>query len=116
MTRVRVSSYFKMNMIKFIDVLIEWFPQETDLIDGKIYLETMCSDKKLIDLFIEFVVPFGDHILNKNEAIFIELKQTEYFGKIVSIWSQSSKEIQEFIWGWFGAFLKISNRYLAINL
>lgn len=115
MSKIRIASIFKDNMNSFLDFLIGTFPTASELTGAKIYINTMCSDKELIDLFIEYVYPHSSKIKNRDESVFEELKSTDYFGKIVSVWSKSDDRTKDIIWNSFDNFLKFSNKYLTSN-
>jgi len=109
---MQLVTYFKNQTILFLDELIDQFPSEPELIYGRLYIETQVSAKDLIDQFIDNVLPHQEKISKRDEEVLHELKDTEYFSKLDSIWGNINDENRDVIWKWLNAFVLIANKYL----
>ncbi len=114
----------KQNVIDFLNELIEQFPEETDLIWGRIWVETQVSALKLMTNFIQKILPYRDRIDKEDDAFFLdnagEFIASDKLGKIghlKMIWKSSKLDVEDrkIIWQWFKAFLFIVDRYVALK-
>jgi hypothetical protein len=128
LSKTDILRKFKDNLIKFLEALIEQFPNESDfyllriLINESSTETTMCSVGRAI-------VPYSDMVLEKNEKFFleecgkilrsipgvnIENNKIDHFKQI---WLSPvlTLEDREQIWRWFKVFLKLSKEYQKYN-
>lgn len=115
---------FKRNVIEFLDELIEQFPHETDLVIGRIFIKDRITSEQLIHRFIQHVIPYKQHILDKNDTFFLQ-NSSELFGSsslhkgthLKKIWksSQLDEEDRQIIWDYFKAFIMLCEKYSELK-
>ena len=96
----------------FIPSLMSVFPYNEMLIDA--YVDIMCrlTEKELLGLFRQFVLPHSKKIEAKDSAIFIG--DLNLFGKysneVKKIWLNKDldDDNREIIWNWAQTFVKIA--------
>jgi len=110
----------KKNVIAFVDELIEQFPQETDLVFGRILLKDQMPAQKIMDNFVSKILPYKAQILAKDDDFFLK-NSTSLFGgnnqrvnHLKVIWKSSrlDEEDRAIIWDWFKTFVYLCEKYL----
>lgn len=110
---------FKKSLVQFMDELIDLFPQESDLVVMRVFLDTQIEVKELMEQFVKFVVPHKNLIQTRNDSFFLEnddIFGTVDMGKVLhckTIWStgQLDKEDKQAMWKWFDLFLQLAEKY-----
>ena len=117
MNKQEILDYLKKNLLAFLDELIIQFPKEGDLILFRIFLKHQISISRVMDYFIEKLLPYKSFILEKNEDFFLKLCPTDEkdnvdkIDKFKTIWKQLDTENKQIMWSWFNNFLYIVEKY-----
>jgi hypothetical protein len=119
LSRLDILKVFKTNLIKFIDALVEQFPNESDLIVLRIFLTEQIPIEDVMNIFQKRLLPHKDIILNKDESFF--LQKTDVFSGVNTdtvsyckdIWlsPKVTPEDKEQIWNWFKLFVNLCEKY-----
>ena len=119
LSMIEILQYFKNNIIKFFDALIELLPKEGDLIILRVMFESQIPIENAIKLFASRIIPYQDMLRSKDERFFLECSdlftgirkdRVSYFK---DLWASGSltKEDKESLWKWFTLFLKLALEY-----
>ncbi len=115
---------FKNNIIDFLDELIEQFPEETDIVIGRIYIKDRISADELMSNFIKSLVPFRQRIVDEDDIFFMENAGSLFSSSNSSrvnhfkvIWKSSKlqQDDRKVIWSWFKAFLHLADKFVAVK-
>lgn len=115
-------------LIKFIDKVLKWYPDLSDLRTIKTGAETIgrYNPRMCLDQFMSYIGPYYVQIFNKQEQFFTDLKnfqndtnvqklENELGGESVmskmavfkDIWDEMSDERKAYVWKMFAALLKV---------
>ena len=119
MNQTIILTHFKTNLVKFIDELVEQFPEEEDLIMAHILLKSdQIPITSVFDKFMKFIVPQKDRINNRDSGFF--LSDDDIFtqispsrkGTMKRMWSSPNidDEDREIIWQWLDTLLHITSK------
>jgi hypothetical protein len=102
---------FKDNIVEFIDMLIEYFPGDHDLIVARLGLK-VTSAQKIIDLFCTHIVPNSQTIKDRDMRKLLDdaekqVSDSSKIDKIRSIWFGSIPSDDDFqvMWEWIDSLL-----------
>ena len=115
--QVEVLKLFKLNMIEFLDQLIEQFDQEGDLIVMRFFISEQIPLEDLMNRFISYIYPLKDMILKRNEKFFLE--RDDIFGsspadKVIhfkELYKNMDTDDRDTLWSWFDRFISICEKY-----
>jgi len=111
-------------IFKFIDDLIETFPEENDF---KVYKRALsilksANAKKMCAIFKSYSFIYREKILNKDETFFLdndysEIKQAnedentveQVINKLKKYWTELSQDNKDKIWKYLETLIKLSN-------
>ncbi len=124
MSETQILKEFKNSIIDFLDELIEQFPEETDLVIGRIFIKDRLPAEGIMSNFIQTLSPHRERILAEDDSFFLE-NAGSLFGTghstranhLKVIWKSSKlqKEDRKIIWSWFKAFLHLADKYVAFK-
>jgi hypothetical protein len=105
----------------FLTDLHNILPEEKDIKVFKSQLSVleMMDPSKIIKSFVEFVYPYKEHILKKNEDFFLGNLEIEddYLSESIhlkDLWkSKLSDENKEIVWKYFKIMVVLSDKYLG---
>ena len=110
---------FHEHLLRFLDQLIERFPEEPDLVIVRVLFANQIPVEDILRNFVSRLLPHADEIKNHNEKFFLE--NDEIFGNLKEnkvlhfkkLWLSSDleKADRETIWQWFELFVDIAERY-----
>ena len=119
---IRILSQFKSALISFIDELIVMFPNESDFIIGRIFINDQVPIEDVVTAFSEKIYD-NDNLLKKmikerDESFFLKNNVFSYFGddkvnKFKDIWLSDSLEESDKItmWKWVDIFVILCDRF-----
>ena len=123
MNRIDLLIYFKENILKFFDALIELLPKEGDLIMIRVMLTSQIPIENALKIFASRIVPNGEMVKAKDERFFLEC--TDLFAGIrkdrvsyfKDLWASGTLTPQdkEQLWKWFKLFLLIALRFQTLE-
>lgn len=113
--RKHIAEIFKQNVIDFIDVLIEYFPDIPKLVVGRILVSSQ-DDLQIIKIFIKNVHVHSDDIKNRNET-FIHNVNVGFFedGTFHDLWETIQDQDKNIVWQWFDIFDTMCFQYNSIS-
>ena len=114
---------FKERLEAFLNILIEQFPKEKDLILIQLGLRSnMVNMEECLNEFTSIILPHKDMVLNKNEDFFLTKCKallsgtkidSEQVDHLKRIWTSDTltEDDRENLWKWFRFFLNIAIQY-----
>ena len=112
-------THFKNNLVKFVDELVEQFPEEEDLIMAHVLVKSdQMPISNIFKNFKGFLLPRTEVIKNRDEVFFLDendifsaLNSTRK-GTIKRMWTSSTidDEDREIIWQWIETLLHICSK------
>ena len=117
MSDIEILREFRTNLVKFIDELIEQYPEQPEFIISRIYVSNSGNVADMVNFIIQNIFPHKEEIKNRNSVFF--LKNDSLFGKYDKdkvefykrLWKTLDKEDQNVMWLWFDLFVHISEKY-----
>lgn len=118
----KLALNLKKQVIQFMTELSSQFPNYQEFSLGLLALEYL-PPEKLAEKCIEILLPFSNHILNKDETFFLqnELVQSDimqsHIHHIKQLWLSNNldEDDKDVIWTWFKYFIIISEKYSKLN-
>lgn len=119
----KILNQLKEQVLNLLDDLLNICPNETDLLLVRVYFETQVEPQVLMDGFIQWVYPWKEQIMHKDEKFFEEndhifgplpkgkvdyLKEKMRDGTI----DKSDKEI---MWQYFQVFISLIEQYRKVK-
>ena len=127
MNKAELGRLFKDRLEAFLNVLIDQFPKEKDLVIFQLAVRgNMLDMEDALKGFARVILPHKDMVLNKDEEFFltkcaslvsgtdIKSDQVDHFKRI---WTSNTltEEDRENLWKWFRLFLKIATEYDSLK-
>jgi len=118
---VVVLTRFKNGLVQFIDQLIDWMPEDGDLVVTRILVNDQLPITEIMGGFIKFVYPYRDLIKKSDEKFFLgdtrifdEIKDQSRVLSLKKLWQNPrfSKDDKEKTWEWVQFFVKCMELYL----
>jgi hypothetical protein len=109
---------FKGNLVRFMDEIIEQLPDEPDLVVARIFIKDQLSADKLMQYFVESILPLRSLVIARDERFFIENnvlfcqisgEKVNYFKRLWTDHLDGDSKIT--IWEWFAHFVRAAERY-----
>lgn len=122
-------SGFNNVLLVFIEKIVKWYPDLSDLKTIKTGIETLkkYNPRLLLDQFMCYIGPYYIQILNKEEQFFTDLKNLQNdqniqnleeelgggdsimmkMGVFKDVWDSMEDDRKKYIWKMFGALLKV---------
>jgi hypothetical protein len=131
----KLLHHFKIQVIGFLDSLIERFPHEEDFVHYRIFLNDIIPIKDILGQFIfsSSGEETRSRIKNRDESLFnvtskppvIILNNPLITGEAVAgkitkfkeLWKNGGldKDDKETIWRWLDAFVVVADKYVSVN-
>lgn len=111
---------FKNHVVNFLDELIDQFPNESDLVIGRVFLNNQISPEIVMNTFIREVLPYKQGIKDRDESLFLEGKMNFFndldkskVNHFKRIWKSAALDNndRDIIWKWFDLFVYFAERY-----
>ena len=122
-SKVELLIIFKDNLIKFLNAIIEQFPNEGDFVILRIMLSDQIPVEDAMKIFADRISPYVYMIKNKDERFFLE--STDLFEGLAkdkvnyfrNIWlsKQLNEEDREELWKWFRLFANLAVKYKELS-
>ena len=102
--------------------LSDMYPEDVDIKMAKTSVETMkrMNPKMLYNTFSQYVYPFRDQILNRNEDFFLNMDFSDIPGaeannmmtvmNLKKYWSTMTEQTKECMWQYFGVLVKLCEK------
>jgi hypothetical protein len=115
-----VLQRFKTGLVQFLDELINWMPDDEELITTRILVQDQLPIEELMIKFVQFILPLSQQISERNEQFF--LNDPKVFGStgnnqrvmsLKKLWTHSEfgREDKDKAWKWMDFFIKCINLY-----
>ena len=122
-TPVDIANKFKNNLVKFIDELIEMFPEETQFVTFRLMVKDQIPIGMIMDHFVNNVLPVKDSIKKRDDRIFTESNvlamglDSDDANLFRRIWISSNldKDDRAVIWKWLDAFVNMADQYRSLT-
>lgn len=115
----KITLKFNKVIDNFLDELHKILPSEKDIVifKSQIGVANMIDESKMLKSFIKYVLPYKQHILDKNEDFFlgdnISIKD-DYLSKAIhltDLWkSKLSDDNKQVVWKYFQVMVVLSSK------
>lgn len=121
--RIKVIEVFKNNLVNFIEILIEQFPSETDLIIIRTFFLEMCSSVDIINYFSHkllnekvktMIEKQNDQFFIENDTLFSDIKNKQKVFHFKNVWLTATDNQKKSIWQWFNKLVRIAEIYKSV--
>jgi hypothetical protein len=119
MDKLTLLKKYKVALIRFIDDLMVKFPEEGDLIVGRVLLKDQIPIETVLSIMTVRIIPHIDHITSRNDQFF--LREESVFGgvdegsviKFKKLWSSDRlvPDDRKAIWKWIDLMVKFAKMY-----
>jgi hypothetical protein len=119
MSKTRTIKKFNKMIDNFLSELHTILPNEKDIVifQSQLSVATMLNEKKILNSFVEFVYPYKNHILEKNEDFFMSDTidvDKDYLSDSIhlkELWkTKLSDENKEVVWKYFQVMVLLSEK------
>ena len=118
-SKEKILSQFKSQLIKFVDELIDQFPNESDFIIIRILIKDQMNIEDIMKKFINDVLPYKEDIKARKDSFFINNKfiETSNGSLFKILWESNNLDDDDriIIWKWIDLFVIIGQKYLNIK-
>lgn len=102
--------------------LADMYPEDVDIKMAKTSIDTMkrMNPKMVFTTFYQFVYPFKDQILSRNEDFFLNMDFSNIAGgeannmmtvmNLKKYWSTMTEQTKECMWQYFGVLVKLCEK------
>lgn len=115
-----VLQRFKVGIVQFLDELINWMPDDEELIATRILVNDQIPIEELMLKFIQHIYPLEKQIAERDDNFF--LNDPKVFGRVKDqqrvmslkkLWTHSefTKEDKDKAWKWMDFFIKCIKLY-----
>ncbi len=120
---VDIANKFKNNLVKFIDELIEMFPEETQFVTFRLMVKDQIPIGMIMDHFVNNVLPVKDSVKKRDDRIFTDSNvlsmglDSDDANLFRRIWvsSKLDKDDRAVIWKWIDAFITMADQYKSLT-
>jgi len=123
MSEIDILSQLKKQLVTFLDELIESFPEESEFIIFRIFVNDKIPIVDIMKYITENLCPLKDMVKSRNEDFFLnhnilfERLESEDSSKVnyfKNMWTSGTldDDNKEIIWKWFESFINIGNKYI----
>ena len=126
MSEIGYLQDFKTQMVKFIDELIEQFPQEAIFVLIRIFIKDKIPLADVLGRFMRDCLPYKDFVEKKDELFFLNSdiiyqayvnddvdQEDEDLNRFRQLWKsdQLDDDDRDVIWSWMDLFFKLAYSY-----
>ena len=115
----KILVQFKTQLIKFIDELIDQFPEQSDFVIMRILIKDQMNIEDIMKKFINDVLPMKKDIKERNDSFFIKNNfiETSNGSLFKILWESENldKDDRIIIWKWIDLFVIIGKKYLEVK-
>lgn len=124
-TELELLRLLKSSLVLFLDELITSYPQETDFIIFRIFINDQVPIVDVMKYIVYKLCPLEKMVKEKNHDFFLKNSilftnfDEEKVGKVdhfKRLWQSPDLDDQdkEVIWRWFGSFINTGNKYAKL--
>jgi len=115
-----ILTRMKQGMLQFLDELIDWLPEQKDLLVARIMVDTQISTVALMEMLNENVYPHRKEIDAREEKFFLDdpqifskVKDKSQVSVLKQVWKSPdfTKDDKEKVWKWMDFFIKLIKAY-----
>ncbi len=115
---------FKTLLINFIDELLNWMPNDEELLTTRILVDTQIPMTVLIEKFAEHLLPFKEKIAKRDERFFLDdpqvfgsVKDQNRILSLKSLWlnPEFTQNDKNNTWRWMDLFVQCVVKYQQIS-
>jgi len=115
-------SLFVNQLCSLCSELSDMYPEDVDIKMAKTSVDTMkrMNPKVLYSTFSQYVYPFSDQILSRNEDFFLKMDFNNIAGaeannmmtvmNLKKYWSTMTEQTKECMWQYFGVLIKLCEK------
>ena len=122
MSEIKLLSYFRDQMLRFLDEIIEQFPDQPDFVFVRLVMKDKVPVDDMMGRFIQSILVEKHIVINRDLSFFKRdfVKGYENWENMNRIFNEVKKlyfserldeEEREVIWKWFDLFIKICEQY-----
>lgn len=122
--KIRIMQEFRVQLVKFLDELIEQFPHEGDFVIIRIFINDQIPVADVIGRFIRDLLPLKDQVKSRNQQFFLQNSllytgasiASEKINHFKNLWlsKQLDDNDREIVWQWMDLFISIADRYYKL--
>ena len=121
---VRLLILYKKSLLEFIDLLIEWLPQDQDVLMMRIMVADQLLIEDVMDRFITHVYPYREQIMQEREEYFLSdpqifntVKDQSRVLSLKRLWTDPkfTAEDKQRTWEWMKLFVGFVDKYLKFH-
>lgn len=120
---IAILQQFNKQLATFLDELCEQFPNEEHIYMARILIENQIPIEEVMKQFASKVLPHKHLIEGRDEEFFLT-HDASFFGldandevnHFKNLWTKVDVDDKYVIWQWFDLFVKLAERYVALNL
>ena len=119
--RQYLQKEFQIQLLRFIDELLEQFPQSTDLVLARVFVKDQSTSDDLLFRFIRELLPHKALVVNRDDTFFLENSllatkghvESEKADFLATMWRENRLDEQDklIIWEWMDVFMQIADKY-----
>ena len=118
-SEIEYLKQLKEQMIIFLDELIEFLPEEPELVIIRIFVKDKIPIVHIMNYITEKLIPLKQYVINKDDSFFInnnilfekvDPKKVNHFKNLLTS-GKLTVDDKETIWKWFRTFIYIAEKY-----
>lgn len=119
-TEIIVLQRFKQGLVEFLDELINWMPDDEELVATRILVQDQMPIVVLMDKFILHLLPLEGQISSRDDAFFLNdpkvfgnVKDQDRVLSLKKLWlnKEFTSADKEKAWKWMDFFVKCTKLY-----
>lgn len=125
-TEIELLTQLKIQLVNFMDELIETFPKEPDFVIYRIFINDQIPILDIMNYIVNELCPLHDMVKNKNEAFFLDRnvlfskfndKRTDKVNRFKKLWTSGTldQEDKEVLWSWFNSIIYLGNKFIELK-
>lgn len=115
-----VLTRFKTGLVSFLDELINWMPDDEELLTTRILINDQLPIEEIMKKFIDHILPLESKISERDEQFFLDdpkvfgnVKDKSRVMSLKRLWThpEFGKEDKDKAWKWMDFFIKCIKLY-----
>ena len=123
MSSTEIMIQLKTQLVEFLDELIELFPNESDFIIFRIFVQDRIPITEIMSYITENLCPLQDMVKRRDEDFILnhnilfekfDEHKTSKVNYFKNMWTSGTLDARdkETIWRWFQVFIYLGNKYI----
>lgn len=129
---IELLSIFKKELVNFLDELSSSYPEETDFLVFRIFINDQIPITLVMDYFVKHLLPLKKMVDEKDEKFFLEenvlfginaqeetknVRKVDKVNHFKKLWKSGkiTENDKDVIWKWFAIFLVLANKYVKFK-